>query len=420
MESEKRFKVTSPQNITHDRTQRLRERYKAMHQDADVFRATYHRKREELHDKGVAPGESELDEHQVDQLLKGAEAAAGQEDYETALAQARQAYDLLANAIRAMMAHVPKALAQTEQAPPRADSGLAQEQYRHERQRLDYFKQAHQATYQRASAEHPVSAPDYDHKLLAVLEQQATELEAQQKYADAIPRVQRAQAVVITALRQLMNEHSMQMHLLQEQATATAQPEPVDNSALRLRYERELQRLSYFKQAHQRNYERATAQGDTAMDYDRPLLAKLENELAGAVKREQYGEAIQLLKQAQGLVIAALRIMLDDHDFVVVLDISTPELEYKYELNRYLGYEELIPVAISMMRLESDQQEQVLQMSEKGHWMIDQARQRAQSGDYPVAIRMVQDATSQIQQALRQAGAPVLTGPPATPRPEAN
>ena len=110
------------------------------------------------------------------------------------------------------------------------------------------------------------------------------------------------------------------------------------------------------------------------------------------------------LNEAQAIVTSSLQGMLNNKQLVIELDIDTPEKEYFYELRRYQGYEDLIPVAIDVKKPTEMAIDTMHKLSEKAQWMSEQARSKALAGDYPVAIRMMMDATDVVKQALRVAG----------------
>src|SRR3569832_1434881 len=84
--------------------------------------------------------------------------------------------------------------------------------------------------------------------------------------------------------------------------------------------------------------------------------------------------------------------------------LVTPEDEYRYELQRYHGYVEQIPVAIEMRVPPPATVTSKRASVDKAQWKLEQAESKAGAGDYPVAIRMVLDATDEVRSALRQAG----------------
>ena len=101
---------------------------------------------------------------------------------------------------------------------------------------------------------------------------------------------------------------------------------------------------------------------------------------------------------------AASLFLLHEQTIRYELTLDTPEDEYKYELDRYIGYEELIDVAIEQKKPSQGQLMLVNRSADKGRKMAAAARQKATEGDYPMAIRLIIDATDEVRRALRIMG----------------
>ena len=163
------------------------------------------------------------------------------------------------------------------------------------------------------------------------------------------------------------------------------------------KYEKLKQTLEKLAHAHQNN-----ATGQT--QYDTAAVNTLRKNAETAVTRGDYPAAIAKMMQAHDIITASIRGMLNNKTLVHELDLSTPEKEYFYELRRFLGYEELIPVAIETKRPTPEVADRMLKLGDKARWMAAQARDRASNGEYPYAIRMMIDATGVAQEALGMVG----------------
>src|SRR3569832_2285822 len=151
----------------------------------------------------------------------------------------------------------------------------------------------------------------------------------------------------------------------------------------------------------------ALAAGDEAAavtGVDGQGVAHLVEEAEQKAKGGGYAEANALLAEAQEQVTGAIRQMMQHRTLVHEVTLDTPEDEYRYELQRYHGYVELIPVAIEMRVPPPATVTSMRASVDKAQWMLEQAEGKAGAGDYPVAIRMVLDATDEVRSALRQAG----------------
>ncbi|ALP54213.1 hypothetical protein Tel_14290 [Candidatus Tenderia electrophaga] len=180
--------------------------------------------------------------------------------------------------------------------------------------------------------------------------------------------------------------------------------DPEETARHKARYEELRRGLEKFNYAQAANRERFAAQAKQASEPDHSQVNKLLALADRDAKAGDYEQAVTRLTEAQSIVTSALRGMLNHKQLVIELDIGTPEKEYFYELRRYQGYEELIPVAIETKRPNEMATQTMIKLGEKAKWMSEQARGKAMQGDYAVAIRMIMDATDVVKQALRVVG----------------
>lgn len=180
--------------------------------------------------------------------------------------------------------------------------------------------------------------------------------------------------------------------------------DPEEVERYKNRYEEMRRGLEKFTFAQEDNKQRFSEDENEAKEYNRKQVNKLLSQADKNAAAGDYEKAVVRLSEAQTIVTSSLQGMLNNKQLVIELDISTPEKEYFYELRRYQGYEELIEVAIDVKKPSEMAVETMLKMGDKAKWMSDQARSKAMQGDYPVAIRMIMDATKVVKQALRLAG----------------
>ncbi|MEK7323075.1 MAG: hypothetical protein AABZ84_08355 [Pseudomonadota bacterium] len=196
------------------------------------------------------------------------------------------------------------------------------------------------------------------------------------------------------------------MALLMEASRRLPSDDEDDRRAEQLRYQTLRQGIEVFQQAHQRNSSRLSAEeGKTAVvGFDTDTVAGWVRDGDRAALGGDYVTANAFLINAQQAITGALRGMLNHRTLVHELKIDTAEGEYHYELQRYQGYADLIPVAIDMRSPPPQTISEMLALMDKAQWMVQQAGLTAKQGDYPVAIRMVLDATDAVRTALRGAG----------------
>ncbi len=162
------------------------------------------------------------------------------------------------------------------------------------------------------------------------------------------------------------------------------------------------------KDLHKRNYNKITAkQGMGAgVNYDHKSVARLEAKADELADSGDYLNANENLMIARDMIQAAIRQMMSGRKIVYELNLDTPEAEFKYELNKYIGYEELIPIAIEQKKPGRGIKMLAMRHVQEAKRMADTARKTAAETDYPRAIRMLQDATAEIRKALKLMGVP--------------
>lgn len=166
--------------------------------------------------------------------------------------------------------------------------------------------------------------------------------------------------------------------------------------------------IAVAKDLHQRNYDKVVTKHGlgAGVNYDKRKVAELEAEAEQQAKMEDYALANQSLSQARDMIQAAIRQMMSGRKIVYELNIDTPEGEFQHELNRYIGYEELIPIAIEQKKPTAGVKMLAMRHVNEAKRMADAARKNADEGEYPKAIRMIMDATVEIRKALKLMGVP--------------
>lgn len=130
------------------------------------------------------------------------------------------------------------------------------------------------------------------------------------------------------------------------------------------------------------------------------MMAKAESLAASA----NHKEANATLNDAYKVVITALNRMLMAQTIVYDLKFDSPAAEFQHELARNRSYEELIPLALKQLnppRETAMLSERYVQRSKE---LREVAQKQAGGGDYPSALKTIQDATGQLQRSLQIAG----------------
>ncbi len=180
--------------------------------------------------------------------------------------------------------------------------------------------------------------------------------------------------------------------------------DPEETARFKARFENMRRGLEKFTYAQEENTQRFAEENNSANQYSKAQVNKLLAQADKEASRGDYESAVSRLAEAQSIITSSLQGILNNKKLVIELDISTPEKEYFYELRRYQGYEGLVAIAIDVKKPSEMAQETMIKLGDKAKWMSEQARDKAIEGEYPVAIRMMMDATKVVKQALRLAG----------------
>ncbi len=183
---------------------------------------------------------------------------------------------------------------------------------------------------------------------------------------------------------------------------------PSEDAAAQLsqRHDELLHEIEDFEASYDSNYVRMAKAGSLpeGVGYDKTRVASLKGEAQSLASKGDYAKANAKLEQAQAIVTQGLHKMLDSKTLVYELKFDTPADEYDYELKRFGGYEELIPVAIEMKRPAAGALKLMDSFLDKARKRRDEAKEKAAEGDYGAAVAMLQQATKTVRRALRMVG----------------
>jgi|GEM_PF-1354955 len=222
----------------------------------------------------------------------------------------------------------------------------------------------------------------------------------------------KAEALVAQAKEQLKSGDNQGAYSNAEEGLALLKqaaqlvPSEEEIAVLRENYEELLHSVDNFKKSHEESYQRMLKAGGeaSAVDYDKKQVALLTQDAQSLAEKNDFVNANKKLEHAQHIITAAIQQMLNSQTIVYDLNFESPQEEYEYELKRFGGYEELIPVAIEQKKPNEGTQKLMESFVEKGQKMRSIAMDTAKAGDYPRAIAMMQDATKEVRRALRMVG----------------
>lgn len=273
-------------------------------------------------------------------------------------------------------------------------------------------KQANTATEKKTVL---VSAANVQQKLLfanMLLNSGAATRVAESGIAEAIALQKQASQLIVDSERELKESNYSVAFSAAEKAldllkrSSRLVPSDDEKQHLQSRHKELLTSISDYEKSHTANVKRLKKEkgADATVSYDKDAVEKLKTAAGKAAKAGDFGKANQFLEEAQNSITDALQKMLDSTTLVYDLKFETPKDEYEYELKRFTGYEELIPVAIEVRKPNEGAIQLMNQMLEKARKMRSTAEEKAGSGEHAVAIRMMLDATKTVRSALRMVG----------------
>lgn len=170
------------------------------------------------------------------------------------------------------------------------------------------------------------------------------------------------------------------------------------------RYHAAVKLLAQQEKSYKEASERLLLQGGSVVEYNQDDVSAFKSSAKLHVNEKRYAAATSDIQQADRVVTTALNDMLDSQTIKYELNLDTPQGEYEYEHNRYLGYAELVPVAIEEKKPSKGQMMLLNGFVDKSKAMNAKGEAMAEEGNFPDAIRLMQEATKQVRRALRMLG----------------
>ena len=161
-----------------------------------------------------------------------------------------------------------------------------------------------------------------------------------------------------------------------------------------------------YQKSYHSNVKALKKQGamDESLELDEKSFSETLAKAEKLADQKNYVQANKLLQQAQTTITGTLHKMLDSKTLVYDLNFETAADEYAYEVKRFVGYEELIPIAIEAKKPAAGAVKLMESFLSKARKRRDEAQAKADSGDYPSAISMMLQATKTVRRALRMVG----------------
>lgn len=251
-------------------------------------------------------------------------------------------------------------------------------------------------------AQSPAAAriPRSDHAQAKRLLAEARAQFAQAEAASGAGRAPDAIALLDAALRQIV-------------AASALVPDAGQQAALQRRRNAALREsMRSYQLLHQNLQSRAARQGQGAaapgaMEPIAQLVAQAEAQAAGG----DLQHANESLGQAGQAMAGLLAAMLTPEPLVVALHFATPADEFGHELARNQGYEELIPIALAQFNAAPATAALAQGHLARSRALRASAQQQARGGAHATAISTIQQATDELQRALRSIGVVMPASP---------
>jgi hypothetical protein len=133
---------------------------------------------------------------------------------------------------------------------------------------------------------------------------------------------------------------------------------------------------------------------------DRKMLEAEKFSAAG-----RHGDANKALAEAYQLAVAALTKLRDGDVVTIDLRFATPADEFNYEVKRYQSHQMLVDMMLSEEGRYSEATRNIIDYKvEESRQIKTQAEGQAAAGDWPTAIKSMENATEQLVRALRIGG----------------
>lgn len=162
--------------------------------------------------------------------------------------------------------------------------------------------------------------------------------------------------------------------------------------------------LEAFVDAHLASYKQAKEEDRRTVSYDSDAVGQLIVEAKKLAGEQKYEPAGKRIKKAERMVTKALNEMLNAQTIVYDLNFKTPDEEFKYEVNRFKGYAELIPVAIEVKKPSAGSIKYAKTFQDKAEFFKAKAHESAAAGRWDEALVVIRDATMEVRRGLRILG----------------
>lgn len=159
-----------------------------------------------------------------------------------------------------------------------------------------------------------------------------------------------------------------------------------------------------------------TSLNELAADRDKGAAARallgrvdaLRAESAQLADGGRLGDASRKMADAYKLAVEEMSRLRAGQEVVLSLKFDTPADEYAYEKKRFASNEIMVDMMIAEGRAEGDKRRLVDGFVDAGRQLGARADTRANAGQYPEAVKLMEQASIQLIRALQSMGVPVF------------
>lgn len=186
------------------------------------------------------------------------------------------------------------------------------------------------------------------------------------------------------------------------EAVRLAAPEQVTQDKVRADFDARMESVRSLLAAQRRIA--AEKQGTPGAREATATVERLANEARDLAQADKMADARNRLDQAYYVAKAAIGSMRSGDTLVRSLQFATREEEFRYELDRNDTHRMLIRMLLDEKRANANVDAMVRRSLERAGQLRTQADEASTKGDYPGAIRLLEDSTAELVRAIRGAG----------------
>lgn len=162
--------------------------------------------------------------------------------------------------------------------------------------------------------------------------------------------------------------------------------------------------------SYRRAIEELTAVPASAAEAKR-LLANIDRLVGEARRQVDAGKpaiGLQRINEAHQLAVGEISRLRQGQEVVLRLVFESPREEFDYEQKRYYSNEILVGMLLREGRAGAQTGTEVERLQHEAATLKEAAAEKAKAGDYPAAIKEMENAGRQLNRALQMLGVPVF------------